>query len=141
MHKWFLTAPQLFQVGDPTHQDTPPCRWYSAFHNTTAIVGAGVLGLPFAMKYLLWPGGVVIMILSWLTSLYTLWQVPHLPFSSPSVRLHRLLMHIVPPAWRVHLLCEGAGGMVVEKASEYVDQHAPETCARRNASMHRPGRG
>lgn len=50
------------------------CRWYSAFHNTTAIVGAGVLGLPFAMKFLLWPGGVVIMLLSWLTSLYTLWQ-------------------------------------------------------------------
>jgi Transmembrane amino acid transporter protein len=47
----------------------------SAFHNTTAIVGAGVLGLPFAMRYLTWSGGVVIMCLSWFTSLYTLWQV------------------------------------------------------------------
>lgn len=26
------------------------CRWYSAFHNVTAVVGAGVLGLPYAMK-------------------------------------------------------------------------------------------
>ncbi|KAL3617655.1 Lysine histidine transporter 1 [Castilleja foliolosa] len=24
--------------------------WYSAFHNVTAIVGAGVLGLPYAMS-------------------------------------------------------------------------------------------
>jgi Transmembrane amino acid transporter protein len=47
----------------------------SAFHNTTAIVGAGVLGLPFAMKYLTWSGGVIVMCLSWATSLYTLWQV------------------------------------------------------------------
>jgi len=38
-------------------------------------VGAGVLGLPFAVKYLMWPGGVVVMCLSWCTSLYTLWQV------------------------------------------------------------------
>lgn len=50
------------------------CCRRSAFHNTTAIVGAGVLGLPFAMKYLMWPGGVVVMCLSWITSLYTLWQ-------------------------------------------------------------------
>lgn len=28
--------------------------WYSAFHNVTAVVGAGVLGLPFAMSQLGW---------------------------------------------------------------------------------------
>lgn len=28
--------------------------WYSAFHNVTAMVGAGVLGLPFAMSELGW---------------------------------------------------------------------------------------
>lgn len=28
--------------------------WYSAFHNVTAMVGAGVLGLPFAMSQLGW---------------------------------------------------------------------------------------
>jgi hypothetical protein len=30
-------------------------KWYySAFHNVTAMVGAGVLGLPFAMSQLGW---------------------------------------------------------------------------------------
>lgn len=28
--------------------------WYSAFHNITAMVGAGVLGLPYAMSHLGW---------------------------------------------------------------------------------------
>lgn len=28
--------------------------WYSAFHNVTAMVGAGVLSLPSAMAYLTW---------------------------------------------------------------------------------------
>jgi amino acid permease len=50
--------------------------WFnSAFHNITAMVGAGVLGLPYAMVYLGWPAGVVIMTLSWVATLYTLWQM------------------------------------------------------------------
>jgi hypothetical protein len=28
--------------------------WYSAFHNVTAMVGAGVLSLPYAMAHLGW---------------------------------------------------------------------------------------
>ena len=28
--------------------------WYSTFHNVTAMVGAGVLGLPFALSQLGW---------------------------------------------------------------------------------------
>lgn len=28
--------------------------WYSAFHNVTAVVGAGVLGFPYAMSELGW---------------------------------------------------------------------------------------
>lgn len=43
------------------------------------MVGAGVLGLPFAMKYLLWPAGTVLMIFSWVTTIYTLWQVASQP--------------------------------------------------------------
>ncbi|KAK9809609.1 hypothetical protein WJX73_007377 [Symbiochloris irregularis] len=39
------------------------------------MVGAGVLGLPFAMRYLLWPAGSVLMIFSWVTTIYTLWQM------------------------------------------------------------------
>ena len=30
--------------------------WYSAFHNVTAMVGAGVLSLPYAMSELGWYG-------------------------------------------------------------------------------------
>ena len=33
------------------------------------------------MKYLTWSGGVIVMCLSWVTSLYTLWQVGNLPHS------------------------------------------------------------
>ncbi len=40
-----------------------------------AQVGAGVLGLPYAFKYLQWPGGMVTIILSYIISLYTLWQL------------------------------------------------------------------
>ncbi|KAL1211263.1 Lysine histidine transporter-like 4 [Cardamine amara subsp. amara] len=49
--------------------------YYSAFHNVTAIVGAGVLGLPYAMSELGWGPGVVVLILSWVITLYTLWQM------------------------------------------------------------------
>ncbi len=28
--------------------------WYAAFHNVTAMVGAAVLSLPYAMVYLTW---------------------------------------------------------------------------------------
>ncbi|KAL3153488.1 hypothetical protein ABBQ38_011819 [Trebouxia sp. C0009 RCD-2024] len=39
------------------------------------MVGAGVLGLPSAMVYLGWPAGVIIMTLSWVATLYTLYQM------------------------------------------------------------------
>ncbi|XP_076960642.1 lysine histidine transporter-like 2 [Bidens hawaiensis] len=39
-------------------------KWYyAAFHNVTAMVGAGVLSLPYAMSNLGWGPGVVILIL------------------------------------------------------------------------------
>lgn len=34
-----------------------------------------MLGLPYAMAGLTWSGGVIVLVLSWTTSLYTLWQV------------------------------------------------------------------
>jgi len=49
--------------------------WYSTFHNVTAMVGAGVLGLPNAMAFLTWGPGVVVLVLSWMITLYTLWQM------------------------------------------------------------------
>lgn len=49
--------------------------WYSTFHNVTAMVGAGVLGLPSAMVYLGWGAGTTVLVASWLITLYTLWQM------------------------------------------------------------------
>ncbi|CAM6124912.1 unnamed protein product [Calypogeia fissa] len=49
--------------------------WYATYHNVTAIVGSGVLGLPTAMVYLGWAGGTVALVLSWGITLYTLWQM------------------------------------------------------------------
>ncbi|MED6118905.1 Lysine histidine transporter 2 [Stylosanthes scabra] len=49
--------------------------WYSAFHNLTAMVGAGVLSLPYAMAHMGWGPGIIVLILSWIITLYTLWQM------------------------------------------------------------------
>ncbi|XP_057761163.1 lysine histidine transporter-like 5 [Arachis stenosperma] len=49
--------------------------WCSTFHNVTAMVGAGVLGLPFAISQLGWIPGVTAIMLSWLVTFYTLWQL------------------------------------------------------------------
>ncbi|XP_042504243.1 lysine histidine transporter 1-like isoform X2 [Macadamia integrifolia] len=63
--------------------------WYSAFHNVTAMVGAGVLGLPHAMSELGWGPGVVILILSWVITLYTLWQMVEMHEMVPGKRFDR----------------------------------------------------
>ncbi|URE34669.1 lysine histidine transporter [Musa troglodytarum] len=57
--------------------------WYSAFHNVTAMVGAGVLSLPFAMSELGWGPGVAVLVVSWIVTLYTLWQM---------VEMHEMLV-------------------------------------------------
>ncbi|OAY72285.1 Lysine histidine transporter 1 [Ananas comosus] len=63
--------------------------WYSAFHNVTAMVGAGVLGLPFAMSQLGWGPGIVVLILSWVITLYTLWQMVEMHEMVPGKRFDR----------------------------------------------------
>ncbi|PON64782.1 Amino acid transporter, transmembrane domain containing protein [Parasponia andersonii] len=63
--------------------------WYSAFHNVTAMVGAGVLSLPYAMSELGWGPGVVILILSWVITLYTLWQMVEMHEMVPGKRFDR----------------------------------------------------
>ncbi|KAJ6843068.1 lysine histidine transporter 2-like [Iris pallida] len=49
--------------------------WYSAFHNVTAMVGAGVLSLPYAMAHLGWGPGITVLVIAWVITLYTLWQM------------------------------------------------------------------
>ncbi|KAF5746948.1 lysine histidine transporter 1-like [Tripterygium wilfordii] len=63
--------------------------WYSAFHNVTAMVGAGVLSLPYAMSGLGWGPGVVILVLSWIITLYTLWQMVEMHEMIPGKRFDR----------------------------------------------------
>ncbi|PKI59281.1 hypothetical protein CRG98_020361 [Punica granatum] len=63
--------------------------WYSAFHNVTAMVGAGVLSLPYAMSELGWGPGVVVLILSWIITLYTLWQMVEMHEMVPGRRFDR----------------------------------------------------
>ncbi|KAK3410302.1 hypothetical protein EUGRSUZ_J02303 [Eucalyptus grandis] len=63
--------------------------WSSTFHNVTAMVGAGVLSLPYAMAHLGWGPGVVILILSWIITLYTLWQMVEMHEMVPGKRFDR----------------------------------------------------
>ncbi|XP_022960047.1 lysine histidine transporter-like 5 [Cucurbita moschata] len=63
--------------------------WYSAFHNVTAMVGAGVLGLPFAVSQLGWAPGVTAIVLSWIITFYSLWQLVQLHEVAPGRRFDR----------------------------------------------------
>lgn len=63
--------------------------WYSTFHNVTAMVGAGVLSLPYAMSNMGWGPGVTMMILSWLVTFYTLWQMVEMHEMVPGKRFDR----------------------------------------------------
>ncbi|XP_050375419.1 lysine histidine transporter-like 2 [Argentina anserina] len=74
--------------------------WYSAFHNVTAMVGAGVLSLPYALSELGWGPGIVILILSWIITLYTLWQMVEMHEMVPGKRFdryHELGQHAFGP--------------------------------------------
>ncbi|KAK7280901.1 hypothetical protein RIF29_08463 [Crotalaria pallida] len=65
-------------------------KWYfSAFHNLTAMVGAGVLSLPYALSHLGWGPGVTALTLSWIITLYTLWQMVEMHEMIPNKRLDR----------------------------------------------------
>ncbi|XP_050231501.1 lysine histidine transporter 1-like [Mercurialis annua] len=102
-------------MGTTLHQDSPPKQtdqetiarqkaiddwlpitssrnakwWYSAFHNVTAMVGAGVLSLPYAMSELGWGPGVAVLVLSWVITLYTLWQMVEMHEMVPGKRFDR----------------------------------------------------
>ncbi|XP_074278722.1 lysine histidine transporter-like 2 [Silene latifolia] len=73
----------------PITSDRNAKWWYSTFHNVTAMVGAGVLSLPYAMSELGWGPGVTLMILSWLVTLYTLWQMVEMHEMVPGKRFDR----------------------------------------------------
>ncbi|KAI7746426.1 hypothetical protein M8C21_033656 [Ambrosia artemisiifolia] len=63
--------------------------WYSAFHNVTAMVGAGVLGLPYALAHLGWGAGLFVLFGSWIVTVYTLWQMVEMHECIPGKRFDR----------------------------------------------------
>ncbi|XP_074570960.1 lysine histidine transporter 1-like [Curcuma longa] len=63
--------------------------WYSAIHNVTAMVGAGVLTFPYAMSELGWGPGVAVLVISWVVTLYTLWQMIEMHEMVPGRRFDR----------------------------------------------------
>ena len=48
-------------------------QMHACFHSVTAIVGAGVLGLPNTLVYLTWKAGIAAHLLFYFTSLFSLW--------------------------------------------------------------------
>ncbi|KAF3447402.1 hypothetical protein FNV43_RR12588 [Rhamnella rubrinervis] len=63
--------------------------WYSAFHNVTAILGAGILGLPFAVSQLGWIAGMGAIVISWVITFYSFWQLIELHEAVPGKRFDR----------------------------------------------------
>lgn len=70
---------------------------HSAFHNVTAMVGAGILSLPYALSELGWGPGTVVLVLSWVITSYTLWQMVEMHEMVPGKRFdryHELGQHV-----------------------------------------------
>ncbi|GKA09508.1 lysine histidine transporter like protein [Tanacetum coccineum] len=63
--------------------------WYSTFHNVTAMVGAGVLSLPYALSELGWSFGITCLVMSWVITLYTIWQMVEMHEMVPGKRFDR----------------------------------------------------
>ncbi|GFP97480.1 lysine histidine transporter 2 [Phtheirospermum japonicum] len=81
--------------------------WYLAFHNVTAMVGAGVLSLPYAMSNLGWGPGVFLLALSWMLTLYTLWQMVEMHEMVPGKRFgryHELGQHAFGEKLRLYIV-------------------------------------
>ncbi|KAL7232730.1 hypothetical protein ACSBR2_010689 [Camellia fascicularis] len=74
--------------------------WYSAFQNVTAMVGAGILSLLYAMSELGWGPGVAVLVTSWVVTLYTLWQMVEMHEMVPGKRFNRYLVKsLVYTSW------------------------------------------
>ncbi|OIS97887.1 PREDICTED: lysine histidine transporter-like 2 [Nicotiana attenuata] len=73
----------------PITSDRNAKWWYSTMHNVTAMVGAGVLSLPYAMSQMGWGAGVMVMLLSWIITFYTIWQMVEMHEMIPGKRFDR----------------------------------------------------
>ncbi|XP_031498260.1 lysine histidine transporter-like 6 [Nymphaea colorata] len=115
--------------------------WYAAFHYVTAMVGAGVLSLPYAMSYFGWGPGVLVLVLSWGITLYTSWQLIQLHEHVPGKRFSRYhelgqyafgpklgLWVVLPQQLIVQLGCDivymVTGGKSLEKFADIISSGA-----------------
>ncbi|KAF2311184.1 hypothetical protein GH714_019939 [Hevea brasiliensis] len=79
---------EKWKEGDPARRAK---WWYSTFHTVTAMIGAGVLSLPYAMAYLGWGPGTMFLLLSWCMTLNTMWQMIQLHECAPGTRFDRYI--------------------------------------------------
>ncbi|XP_051144706.1 lysine histidine transporter-like 6 [Andrographis paniculata] len=85
------SPPQFKEVPTSGERARNAKWWYSTFHTVTAMVGAGVLSLPYAMAYLGWGPGTLVMVVSWCITLHTMWQMVQLHECVPGTRFDRYL--------------------------------------------------
>ena len=82
------TIPSSFEIDQPSLIHQPHAHWYhAAFHSICAVVGAGVLGLPYAFKYLGWFTGLTTLSVLFCVSSYTSYLLSEL-HEDGSVRLN-----------------------------------------------------
>ena len=67
-----MSAPGVRRLLNPSSWHAEPsAKWYhAAFHSITAMVGAGILALPYSFSYLTWSGGIISLVLCTTVSLY-----------------------------------------------------------------------
>ncbi|KAL3150737.1 hypothetical protein ABBQ32_000519 [Trebouxia sp. C0010 RCD-2024] len=89
-------------------QAGPSAKWYhAAFHTITAVVGVGVLGLPYSFSYLGWVGGVFALVATLAASLYTAYLLSALHEEPDGTRHNRYVdlgRAILGDAWAKWLI-------------------------------------
>ncbi|KAG9150616.1 hypothetical protein Leryth_008088, partial [Lithospermum erythrorhizon] len=73
----------------PVTSDRKAKWWFSTVHNVTAMVGAGVLSLPYAMSEMGWGIGIIVLLMSWAITFYTIWQMVEMHEMVPGKRFDR----------------------------------------------------
>ncbi|GAA0183704.1 hypothetical protein LIER_31069 [Lithospermum erythrorhizon] len=87
----YEVTPEQKAIDDwlPVTSDRKAKWWFSTVHNVTAMVGAGVLSLPYAMSEMGWGIGIIVLLMSWAITFYTIWQMVEMHEMVPGKRFDR----------------------------------------------------